>query len=177
MHHKSALSSKRRHQHGVCYSGRIMDLFSQSCRFSIFCQISHVRTCKNFHLLNYHRECQFCIKNARNGFRRPHQHGECFFGCTFSDRIIDFRYFLRFHSSEPAIIFSYSTLKEHVSYASKKLLTKQKTTSTWCVFHLKDYGWFLIELSIFDFSANFTGPDLQKFSAFELSSIMHQKSS
>ena len=27
---------------------------------------------------------------------------------------------------------------------------------------------FLIELSIFDFSSNFTGPDLQKFSAFEL---------
>ena len=25
----------------------------------------------------------------------------------------------------------------------------------------KVYGWFLIELSIFDFSSNFTGPDLQ----------------
>ena len=27
MHHKSSLSSKRTHQHGVCYSGRIMDGF------------------------------------------------------------------------------------------------------------------------------------------------------
>ena len=33
----------------------------------------------------------------------------------------------------------------------------------------KGYGWFLIELSIFDFSSNFRVQDLQKFSVFELS--------
>ena len=41
-----------------------------------------------------------------------------------------------------------------------------------------NYGWFLIELSNLDFSSNFTGPDLQKFSAFELSwrtLFLHQK--
>ena len=42
------------------------------------------------------------------------------------------------------------------------------TSSRWWVLLWKDYGWFLIELSIFDFSSNFTGPDLQKFSVFEL---------
>ena len=44
----------------------------------------------------------------------------------------------------------------------------------------KDYGWFLTELSIFDFPLNFTGPDLQEFSVFELSwsmLVIHQKSS
>jgi len=39
---------------------------------------------------------------------------------------------------------------------------------------------FLIELWIFNFSSNFTGPDLQTFSIFELSQnmlVMHQESS
>jgi len=49
----------------------------------------------------------------------------------------------------------------HISYASKKLLIQQKTSLTWCVSHWKNYGWFLIELSIFEFSSNFTGPDLK----------------
>ena len=42
----------------------------------------------------------------------------------------------------------------------------------------KNYGWFLIELSIFDFSSNLTGPDLQYLSASELSQsmlVIHQK--
>ena len=72
-----------------------------------------------------------------------------------SDRIIDFQFFLKFHKSGPAIIFSFWTLTEHASYASKKLLIKQKTSWTWCLFLWKDYGWFLIELSIFDFFVKF----------------------
>ena len=32
-----------------------------------------------------------------------------------------------------------SQILEHVSYASKKLLIKQKTLSTWCVLLWKDY--------------------------------------
>ena len=75
-----------------------------------------------------------------------------------SDRIVDFRFFVKFHRSGPAIIFRFWTLTEHVSYASNKLLIKQKTTLTWCVLLWKDDGWFLIELSIFDFSSNFKGP-------------------
>jgi len=65
-----------------------------------------------------------------------------------SDRIVDFRFFVKFHMSGPAIIFRCWSITEHVSYASKKLLFKQKTSSTWCVLLWKDYGWFLIELSI-----------------------------
>ena len=78
-----------------------------------------------------------------------------------SDRIVDFRFFDKFHRSGPAIIFSFWTLTEHVSYASKKLLIKQKTSSTWCVLLWKDYGWLLLELSIFNFSSNFIGSDRQ----------------
>ena len=77
------------------------------------------------------------------------------------DRIVDFRFFVKFHRSRPAIIFNFLTLTEHVCYASKNLLIKQKTSSSWCVLLWKDYEWFMIELSIFDFSSNFTGPDLQ----------------
>ena len=97
-----------------------------------------------------------------------------------SDRIVKSRFFVRFHRSEPAIVFSFSTIMEHVSYPSKKLLIKPKTSSRWWVLLRKDYGWFLMELSIFDFSSNFTGPDLQKFSIFELSwstLLIHHKSS
>ena len=75
-----------------------------------------------------------------------------------SDRIVDFRFFVQFHRSGPAINFSFWTVTEHVSYASKKLLIKKKTSSTWCVLLWKDYGWFVIELSCIDFSSNFTGP-------------------
>ena len=54
----------------------------------------------------------------------------------------------------------------------KRFLIKSRliwTSWRWWVLLWKDYGWFLIELSIFNFSANFTGPDMQKFSVFELS--------
>jgi len=65
-----------------------------------------------------------------------------------SDR---FRFFVQFHRYRLAKIFSFWTIREHVSYASKELLIKQKTSSTWSVLLWKDYAWFLIELSILDF--------------------------
>ena len=77
-----------------------------------------------------------------------------------SDRIVTFRFFVKFHRSGPAIIVRFWTIMEHVSYPSKKLLIKQKTSSRWSVLLWKDYGWFLIEFPIFIFSSNFTGPDL-----------------
>ena len=83
-----------------------------------------------------------------------------------SDRIVKSRFVVKFHNSGPAKIFSFSTIMENVSYPSKNLPTKRKTSSRWWVLLRKDYGWFVIELSIFDFSSNFTGPDLQKFSGF-----------
>ena len=88
--------------------------------------------------------------------------------------------FLKFHRSGPAKIFNFWTITEHVSYPSKKLLIKQKTSSRWWLFFLEDYGWFLMKLSILYFSSNFTSQDLQWFSVFELSWIMlviHQKNS
>ena len=114
--------------------------------------------------------------------QKTHQHGECYSGRIMDDffRIVDFRFFVKLHRSGPAIIFSFWSLTEHVSYASKKLLIKQKTSSTWCMLLWKDYVWFLIKLSIFDFLSNFTGPDMQYFSCFELSEsmlVIHQKSS
>ena len=80
-----------------------------------------------------------------------------------SDRIVDFWFFVKFHRSGPAIIFSFWTISEQVSYGSKKLPIKRfiRTSSRWSVFLWKDYGWFLIELSIFNFSSNFTDPDLE----------------
>ena len=95
-----------------------------------------------------------------------------------ADRIVDFRFFVNFHRSGPEKIFW--TVTENIIYASKNLLIKQKMSSTWCVLLWKDYGWFLIELLIFDFSSNLTAPDMQKFTFFELSQkmlVMHQKSS
>ena len=100
-----------------------------------------------------------------------------------SDRNIDFQFFLKFHRSGPAIILSFWTLMERATYASKKLLMNPRLLSTsqrLSVLIWKDYGCFLKELSIFNFSSNFTGPDLQYFSVFELSRsmlVMHQKSS
>ena len=79
-----------------------------------------------------------------------------------SDRIVDFQFFIKFHRSGPAIIFSFWTITEHVSYGSKKLLIKPRfirASSRWWVLLWKDYGCFLIELSIFNFSSNFTGPE------------------
>ena len=44
-----------------------------------------------------------------------------------SDRIVDFRFFYKFHSSGPAKIFIFWTMTENVSYASKKILIKQRS--------------------------------------------------
>ena len=39
--------------------------------------------------------------------------------CMVSDKILDFWFFVKFHRSGPAIIFSFWTLMEYVSYPSK----------------------------------------------------------
>ena len=60
-----------------------------------------------------------------------------------SDKIADFRFFVKFRRSGPAIIFSVLTFTEQVSYALKKLLIKTRfirTTSRWSVLLWKDYG-------------------------------------
>ena len=79
-----------------------------------------------------------------------------------SDSIVDFQFFVKFHRSGPAIIFSFWSLTETcLVYASKKApnLAKDLINMVECLLW-KDLGWFLIELSIFDFSSNFTGSDL-----------------
>ena len=40
-------------------------------------------------------------------------------------------FIVKIHRCGTAIIFSFSTIMEHVSYPSKKLLIKQKTSSRW----------------------------------------------
>ena len=62
-----------------------------------------------------------------------------------SDRIVDFLFLTKVHWSRRA----------------KKLLIQQKTSLTWYVSHWKNYGWLLIEFSIFGFSSNFTDPNLK----------------
>ena len=44
-----------------------------------------------------------------------------------SDRFVDFRFFVKFHRSGPAKIFSFWTITEHVSYPSKKVPNQAKT--------------------------------------------------
>ena len=44
----------------------------------------------------------------------------------FSDRIVDFQFFVKFHRSGPAIIFNFRTIMENVSYGTKKLLIKSR---------------------------------------------------
>ena len=68
------------------------------------------------------------------------------------DRIIDFRFFVKFHRSGPAIIFNFWIITEQVSYPSKKLLIKQryiKTSSRWWVLLWKDYGRLLRDFRFF----------------------------
>ena len=90
-----------------------------------------------------------------------------------SDRIVDFQFFVKFHRSRPAKIFNFQTITEQVIVINRKrFLIKPRliwTSRRWWVLLWKDFGWFLIELLIFNFLSNFTGPDLQKFSVFELS--------
>ena len=76
-----------------------------------------------------------------------------------SDRIVDFQFFVKFHSN-----FHILNNHELVSYGSKKLLINPRfirALSSWSILLWKDYGCFLIELSIFNFSSNFISPDLQ----------------
>ena len=147
----------------MCYSGRIIDDFWWNYRFLIFRQISQVRIFNNFQFLNYHTACKLWIKNDPNQAKDLINIVSVTLEVLrmISDRIVDFRFFVKFHRSGPAIIFSFGTITEHVSYESKKLLIKQKISSTWCVLQWKDYGWFLIELSICNFSWNFTSPEMQ----------------
>ena len=86
-----------------------MDGFLWNCRFSIFRQISQVRTCKNFQFLNYHGVHYLFIKKAPNqakdlikmvivlleGIR------------MVSDEIVDSLFFIKFHRSGTARIFSF----------------------------------------------------------------------
>ena len=51
-----------------------------------------------------------------------------------SERIVDFRFFVKFNRSGPAIIFSFLVITEHVIYLSKKLIIKPRfirTSSRW----------------------------------------------
>ena len=43
-----------------------------------------------------------------------------------SDRIVDFQFFVKFHRSRPAKIFSFRTITEEVSYQSKKVPNQAK---------------------------------------------------
>ena len=134
-----------------------------------FGQISQVRTCNNFQFLNYHEHVSYGSEKLlikprfiRTSSRRWVLLWENYW--WVSDRIVDFQCFVKFYRSGPAIIFTFWTITEHVSYASKKLLIKPRfivTSSRWSVLLWNDYGCFLIELSIFNFSLSFTGPDLQ----------------
>jgi len=63
-----------------------------------------------------------------------------------SDRIVGFRFFIKFDRSRHALICSFWAITDHVDYQTKKLLIKQKTSSTWWVLLSNYYGWFLIEL-------------------------------
>ena len=75
---------------------------------------------KNFHFLNYHRVCYLCIKKPSNQAKELIN-----MVCVtveglwmVSDRIVDFRFFVKFHKSGPAKIFIFLTITENVSYAS-----------------------------------------------------------
>ena len=128
-----------------------------------FVKFHRFRTRNNFQFVNSHTICYLCIKKAPNQAKDfINMVSVTLEGLwTVSDRIIDFWFFVKFHMFGPAIIFSFWTLTDHVSYATKKHLIKQKTSSTWWVLLWKDHGWFLIELSIYDFPSTFTGTDLQ----------------
>ena len=48
-----------------------------------------------------------------------------------SDRIVDFQFFVKFHRSGPAIIFSFGTIMNHVCNPSKKVPNQARTSSRW----------------------------------------------
>ena len=81
-------------------------------RFSIFRQISQVRTCNNFQFLNYHGACKLSIKKDPNK-AKIYQDLIKMMSVTLerlwlvSDSIVDFRFFVKFDRSGPAIIFNF----------------------------------------------------------------------
>ena len=81
----------------------------KNCRFSIFRQILQVRTSNNFQFLNSQRACYLCIKKdpkqAKDLINIVSVTREGLW--MVSDRIVDFRFFVKFHRSGPAIIFSF----------------------------------------------------------------------
>ena len=87
-------------------------LWMASERFSIFRQISQVRTCNNFQFLNHHGASELSIKKAPYQ-AKIYQDLIKMMSVTLErlwlvcDRIIDFRFFVKFHRSGPAIIFNF----------------------------------------------------------------------
>ena len=81
----------------------------------------------------------------------------------FSERIVDFQFFIKFYRSGPAIIFSFLIITEHVSYASKKLLIKPRfirTSSRLLIFTLEGLWMFSDRIVDFQFFIKFhrSGP-------------------
>ena len=87
-------------------------LWMASERFSIFRQISQVQICNNFQFLNHHRASELSIKNAPYQ-AKIYQDLIKMMSVTLErlwlvcDIIIDFRFFVKFHRSGPAIIFNF----------------------------------------------------------------------
>ena len=88
-----------------------------------------------FKFLNNHGASEFSIKKAPYQ-AKIHQDLIKMMSVTLerlwlvSDRIVNFRFFFKFHRSGPAIIFNFLTITEEVSYPSKKLLIKQRHIKT-----------------------------------------------
>ena len=78
-----------------------MDGWLQNCRFSIFRQISQVRTCNDFQFLNYHGASLLSIKKAPNQGKDLIQTVSVSLEGLWmvSDRIIDYQLFVKFHRS------------------------------------------------------------------------------
>ena len=91
-------------------------LWMVSERFSIFRQISQVRTCNNFQFLNYRGACKLSIKKDPNK-AKIYQDLIKMMSVTLerlwlvSDRIVDIRFFVKFHRFGPATIFEPSRSK------------------------------------------------------------------
>ena len=144
----------------------------KSSWFSIFRKISQVRTCNKMVSITLELSRSMLVMDQNCSIFKPRfiRTSSRWSVFTleglwmFSDRIVDFQFFDKFHMSGPAIIFNFWTITEHVSYASKKLLIKPKfvrTSSRWWKLLRKNYGWFQLKFLIFDSSSNFTGPGLQ----------------
>ena len=69
-----------------------------------------------------------------------------------SDRIVDFWFFVKFHRSGPAKIFSFWTITEHVSYINqKRFLIKPRliwTSSRWWVLRTLEELWMVSDIIV-----------------------------